>query len=264
VLPAATMAQLREIAAAIRYRDLVHGTWGVGRDHGGAHGLCVLFAGPPGTGKTMAAGVLGHETGLGVYRVDLAGLVSKYIGETEKNLDRVLRAAAEANAIVLFDEADALFGRRSEVSDAHDRYANIEVAYLLQRIEQHGGVLILATNLRRNVDEAFARRIAHTVEFPLPDARHRERIWRGVLRPDVPLDDDLDLAFLARQFPIAGGEIANVALSAAFLAAQDGGRIAMEHLVRAMARQVLKSGRLVSPSDFKQYYATVAVEADRR
>jgi SpoVK/Ycf46/Vps4 family AAA+-type ATPase len=236
----------------------VYATWGFDRRLGPVQGLRVLFAGGSGTGKTMTAGVISRELGLDLYKIDLSGVVSKYIGETEKNLDRIFRAAHAGNAVLFFDEADALFGRRSEVKDAHDRYANLEVAYLLQRVEEHDGIVILATNARKNIDEAFARRMHYVVEFPLPDETHREQLWRGMLPPGIPLDAAVDLRFLARQFVLSGGDIRNVALEAAFLAAQDGRTVTMTHLVRAVARQLLKQGKIPSANDFRQFHALLA------
>jgi SpoVK/Ycf46/Vps4 family AAA+-type ATPase len=205
----------------------------------------------------MTAGVIARDLGLDLYKIDLSGVVSKYIGETEKNLERIFQAAHSGNAILFFDEADALFGKRSEVKDAHDRYANIEVAYLLQRMEEHEGVVILASNLSKNIDEAFSRRMHYVVDFPLPDEHHREKLWRGMFPPEVPLGMDVDCQFLAKQFSISGGDIKNVALDAAFLAAHDGRRITMKQLIKAMARQMLKQGRIPSPADFKQYHPLI-------
>lgn len=260
VLPPVTLRHVREVAAAIKYRNLVYSQWGFAQRVASGMGLKVLFAGPAGTGKTMTAGVIARDLGLDLYKIDLSGVVSKYIGETEKNLDRIFRAAHDSNAILFFDEADALFGKRSEVKDAHDRYANIEVAYLLQKMEEHEGVVILASNLSKNIDEAFSRRVQYVVEFPLPDEKHRERLWRGMFPAQVPLSDDVDFSFLARQFQIAGGDIKNVVLDAAFLAAQDGQLVTMKQLIKAMARQMMKQGKLVSPTDFKQYHSLLSRE----
>jgi hypothetical protein len=257
VLPPATRRQVEQVADAIRNHVLVYAEWGFGKRLASGHGLKVLFTGPSGTGKTMTASVIAAELGLDLYRIDLSGIVSKYIGETEKNLDRIFRAARSSNAILFFDEADALFGRRSEVKDAHDRYANIEVAYLLQKMDEHEGAVILASNLGRNIDPAFSRRMNYVVEFPLPDEGQREQLWRGMLPPEAPLGKDTDFAFLARQFPLAGGDIRNVVLEAAFLAAQDGRVVCMQHLVSAMARQVLKQGKAPTPAEFKQYYEMI-------
>jgi MoxR-like ATPase len=261
VLPAATLQRVKEIAAAIRHRDRVFQQWGFARRVAAGRGLKVLFAGTSGTGKTMTAGVIARDLGVDLYKIDLSGVVSKYIGETEKNLDRIFRAAQSSSAILFFDEADALFGKRSEVKDAHDRYANIEISYLLQKMEEHEGAVILATNLRKNIDEAFGRRMHYVIEFPVPDAKHRERLWRGMFPPTVPLGDDIDFSFLARQFDLAGGDIQNVALDAAFLAAQDGGSITMQQLVNAMARQMSKQGRLASATEFKQYHTLITPNA---
>src|SRR5262249_48319725 len=211
-------------------------------------------SGQSGTGKTMAAEVLARELGLDLYKIDLSTVVSKYIGETEKNLDRIFRAAQSSNAIIFFDEADALFGKRSEVKDAHDRYANIEVAYLLQKTEEYEGFVILATNLILNIDDAFKRRMNYTVEFPFPDEHHRELLWRGMFPPQTPLAKDLNFTFLARQFPMSGGNIKNAALAAAFLAAAEDSTVQMRHLIESVAREWQKLGKLPSVADFKQYY----------
>ena len=260
VLPPVTLRQVREVADAARNAHVVYYTWQFEQRFSEGRGLKVMFNGASGTGKTMTAGVIARELGLDLYKIDLSGIVSKYIGETEKNLDRVFEAALAANAILFFDEADALFGKRSEVKDAHDRYANIEIAYLLQKIETHIGMVILATNLGKNIDEAFNRRMHFVVEFPQPDEPHRERLWRGMFPPVAPLDSDIDFRFLARQFPITGGEIRNAALQAAFLAAQDGQVIGMVHLLQAMARLLAKQGRLPSPLDFGEYYEKVMAQ----
>ncbi len=254
VLPDSTATRLRELCAAIHSRHVVYVDWGFADRIVCGTGIKALFAGPSGTGKTMAASVIARELGLDLYKIDLAGLVSKYIGETEKNLDRIFAAARSGNAVLFFDEADALFGKRSEVRDAHDRYANIEVAYLLQKLEDHDGVVILASNLKRNVDEAFARRLHYVVDFPQPDAAQRELLWRGMIPPRAPRAEDIDFAFLARQFEFAGGDIRNVVLDAAFLAAQDGGSIGMPQLVQALARQLTKQGRTPAMSDFQRYH----------
>ncbi len=259
VLPPATLCQAREIASAIKYHELIYSQWGFSRRITSGRGLKVLFAGASGTGKTMTAGVIARDLGLDLNKIDLSGVVSKYIGETEKNLDRIFRAARFGNAILFFDEADALFGKRSEVKDAHDRYANIEVSYLLQKLEEHEGAVILASNLRHNIDDAFSRRMHYVVEFPLPDEEQRERLWRGMFPALAPLAPDVDFSFLALQFPIAGGDIQNAALNAAFLAVADGRVVTMTHLVRAMARQMLKNGRVPSVSEFGEYHHLVGM-----
>ena len=205
----------------------------------------------------MAAGILARSLGLDMYKIDLSGVVSKYIGETEKNLDRIFFEASTANTVLFFDEADALFGKRSEVRDAHDRYANIEISYLLQKMEEYDGVAILATNLSQNLDEAFTRRMQFVVEFPLPHAEDRERIWRGLIPEVAPRSDDLDFRFLGRQFELTGGNIKNCVLSAAFLAAEDGRVIGMTHMIQGVALEYCKLGRPLTRSHFGNYYPKV-------
>jgi SpoVK/Ycf46/Vps4 family AAA+-type ATPase len=216
--------------------------------------MSVLFAGPPGTGKTMAAEVIAADLRQDLYRIDLSSIVSKYIGETEKNLEGVFRSAEAGAAVLVFDEADALFGKRSEVRDAHDRFANVETAYLLQRLEAFTGIAILTTNLRGNIDDAFTRRLDFVVEFPMPEEAERRLIWRRAFPPAAPLADDVDLPFLARKFRISGGHIRNIALTAAYLAAADALPIGMRHLVRATRREHQKIGRLVGEADLERYY----------
>ncbi|UCC16079.1 MAG: ATP-binding protein, partial [Dehalococcoidales bacterium] len=216
-------------------------------------GLHVLFSGPSGTGKTMAAEILAHELQLDLYKIDLSQIVSKYIGETEKNLERIFKEGQTSNAILFFDEADAIFGKRSEVKDAHDRYANIEIAYLLQKMDEYEGMVILATNLRNNIDDAFSRRMHFTLEFPIPDESDRNRIWNSIFPPEAPLDDNLDFVFIARQFRITGGNIKNIALGAAFLAAQNGNIINMNNVIRAIKREYQKMGKLCTEDEFAEY-----------
>jgi SpoVK/Ycf46/Vps4 family AAA+-type ATPase len=205
----------------------------------------MLFSGQPGTGKTMAAQVLARELALDLYRVDLSRVVNKYIGETEKNLARLFDEAQAAGAILFFDEADALFGKRSEVKDAHDRYANLEVGYLLQRMEEYEGVTILASNRARDMDEAFTRRFHFLIDFPMPDEPHRLKIWTGMFPPEAARDAEIDLRGLARSFEISGGEIKNAALSAAFIAAGKQVPISTEHVKRAVEREFQKGGKVV-------------------
>jgi hypothetical protein len=257
VLPDRQREVLQSVSAYLRHRDRVLSEWGYERTVARNQGIKVLFAGESGTGKTMAAQVLARELGLDIYRIDLATVVSKYIGETEKNLDRIFAAAEGSNAVLFFDEADAIFGKRSEVRDAHDRYANVEVAYLLQRMESYPGAVILATNLRQNVDDAFLRRLDFVIDFPFPEPADRERIWRRLLPTAAPVADDVDLAFLARQFKLSGGSIRNVSLAAAFMAADDGGVIGMPQLVRGVALEYEKHGRLVLESDFERFRGVV-------
>jgi SpoVK/Ycf46/Vps4 family AAA+-type ATPase len=227
--------------------------WGFERKLSRGKGVNALFPGPSGTGKTMAAEIIANQLGLDLYKIDLSAVVSKYIGETEKNLGRVFTAAENANAILFFDEADALFGKRSEVRDAHDRYANIEIAYLLQKMEQYDGLAILASNLRQNMDEAFLRRLQFIVEFPFPDETQRYRIWQVHFPPEVPKDKAIDYNFLARQFRLSGGNIKNIVLQAAFLGAANGGQIDMDQLIRATWREYQKLGRVPSESEFGKY-----------
>jgi AAA+ superfamily predicted ATPase len=264
VLPADQASQLREICVQVRQRRTVLERWGFDRHLAMGKGVNVLFAGQSGTGKTMAAEIIASDLELELYKVDLSSLVSKYIGETEKNLDAIFTAAREANAILFFDEADAIFGKRSEVKDAHDRYANIEVGYLLQKMEEYDGVVILATNLRKNMDDAFVRRLHVAIDFPFPEEADRLRIWRKVFPPEAPLETDIDLAFMARQFRLAGGNIRNIALLAAFLAAEDGTAIGMAHVIRAARREYQKLGKLVTEADFGPYIAIVKREPVRR
>ncbi|HTP19634.1 MAG TPA: ATP-binding protein [Solirubrobacteraceae bacterium] len=260
VLAERPLEVLRSVSAYLRHRDRVLSEWGYEATVSRTQGIKVLFAGESGTGKTMAAQVLGAELGLEMFRVDLAGTVSKYIGETEKNLERIFSAADGSNAILFFDEADALFGKRSEVSDAHDRYANIEVAYLLQRMEAYPGAVILATNFRRNLDDAFVRRLDFVIDFPFPEPDDRRRIWARVLPPAAPIADDVDLDFLATRFKLSGGAIRNCSLAAAFSAADEDTQIEMRHLVRAVAQEYGKQGRLTLEADFERFYADVRGE----
>jgi SpoVK/Ycf46/Vps4 family AAA+-type ATPase len=238
VLPATPLATLHSIAAHVRQRSRVYEEWGFAARSDRGLGISALFAGGSGTGKTMAAEVLADELRLDLYRIDLSTLISKYIGETEKHLRRVFDAAEAGGAILLFDEADAVFGRRSEVRDSHDRYANIEVGYLLQRVESYRGLVILTTNQPQALDAAFARRIRFTVRFPFPDAAQRAEIWRRVFPAATPTEH-LDLAKLAR-LNLAGGHIRNLALNAAFLAADAGEPVRMSHLLAAARSEFAK------------------------
>lgn len=253
VLPADQMAQLREITNQVKYQNKVYGNWGFDRKLSLGKGLTVLFHGPPGTGKTMAAGIMANELQLDLYKIDLSTVVSKYIGETEKNLSKIFKEAETSNAILFFDEADALFGKRSEVKDAHDRYANIEIAYLLQKMEEYEGITILATNLMQNVDEAFVRRIRFIVEFPFPKEAYRLRIWQVIWPNDTPLSAEVDYDYMAEQFEVAGGNIRNIALNASFYAAGDGQLVTMKHLIQATKRELQKMGNLFVKADFGAY-----------
>ncbi len=253
ILPDDTIQHLREMNAYVDHQHVVYKRWGFDRKLALGKGLLALFAGESGTGKTMAADILAGSLGLDLYKIDLSGVVSKYIGETEKNLGRIFTEAESSNAILFFDEADALFGKRSEVRDAHDRYANIETAYLLQKMEEYEGVVILATNLKMNLDEAFMRRMHFAVEFALPEEEDRRRIWDTAIPAEVPLGPDVNLDYLARKFKISGGNIRNIVLAAAFLAASNGQVIMMQHLVQATRREFQKIGRMIHTSDFEGY-----------
>ena len=250
ILPPDQVSQLRELCDQFRYRHIVYDTWGMGGRSQLGRGLAALFAGPSGTGKTLAAEVIASELALDLFKIDLSGIVSKYVGETEKNLERIFSQARHANAILLFDEADALFGKRSETKDAHDRYANIEISYLLQKVEEYDGVVILTSNLQQNLDEAFLRRLHFVVAFPVPGEAARRMIWQQHLPATLPREDGLDPSELARRWRFTGGSIRNVALSAAFLAARKGRALGMEHLLWAARREFQKLGKLVDERQF--------------
>jgi len=247
VLPEAQRALLLEIAAHVRQRAKVYEAWGFAQKGERGLGISALFAGSSGTGKTMAAEVLARELRLDLFRIDLSSVVNKYIGETEKNLRRLFDAAEEGGAILLFDEADALFGKRSEVKDSHDRYANIEVSYLLQRMEAYRGLAILTTNMRSALDPAFLRRLRFIVQFPFPDAIQRAEIWRRIFPASTPTHE-LDLLKLSR-LNVAGGNIRNVALNAAFLAADAGEPVRMIHLLRAARSEYAKLEKPLTESE---------------
>jgi hypothetical protein len=247
VLPAQQTETLRAIVAQARNRHVVYEAWGFAARSNRGLGIASLFVGEPGTGKTMAAEVLANELRLDLYRIDLAGVVSKYIGETEKNLRRLFDAAEGSGAILLFDEADALFGKRSEVHDSHDRYANIEVSYLLQRMEAYPGLTILTTNRKDALDQAFLRRLRFIVRFPYPDAGHRAEIWRRILPERVPTEA-LDFGRLG-QLNVAGGHIRNIALAGAFLAADRDASVSMALLAEAARVEYLKLDRSLSDAE---------------
>lgn len=245
---------LHGIAERYRNSHQVYEEWGFAPNP--SRGLVALFAGPSGTGKTLTAEIIAGDLGLDLFKLDLSSVVSKYIGETEKNLEQIFDAASAGNMVLFFDEADSLFGKRSEVKDARDRYANIEVSYLLQRLESYDGLVILATNLEKNVDEAFLRRIHARVQFALPGVDERRAIWERNLRDPAPLVD-VDVDWLANRFELAGGVIRNASVQAAFLAAEDsetGGAIEMKHVVIGVAREFRKMGRLLKESDFGEYH----------
>jgi len=244
-LPDASSKILREIVAHVRHRATVYDTWGFGAKCARGLGITSLFAGPSGTGKTLAAEVLANELQLDLYRIDLSRVVSKYIGETEKNLRKVFDAAEEGGAVLLFDEADALFGKRSEVKDSHDRYANIEISYLLQRMENYRGLAILATNMKQALDSAFLRRIRFVIQFPFPDAKLREKIWQRMFPSKTPTDG-LDMPSLAR-LNVAGGNIRNISINAAFLAAEQGEAVRMADVFQAARSEYAKLEKPLTP-----------------
>jgi AAA+ superfamily predicted ATPase len=264
VLPARARAALQTLVGWQETDGTVLEEWGLGRLLGKRPGTVALFKGPSGTGKTMAACATAAALDLPLHRVNLAGLVSKYIGETEKNLDRLFAAAEAADVVLFFDEADAMFGRRSEVQDARDRYANLETAYLLQRLETHCGIAILASNLHQNIDDAFLRRIDLVVEFAPPAAAARRAIWRRIGAGAAPLDPDVDLDLLAESFDLTGGEIRNCWLSAAHAAAARGAAIDTAALMAAVGRELTKAGKPIRRAAFGPHYAALRLDEDPR
>jgi hypothetical protein len=247
VLPPDVAATLREIAAGHRQRMRVYEDWGFAARSSRGLGMSALFAGPSGTGKTTAAEALARELDLDLFAIDLSAVISKYIGETEKNLRRVFDAAEEGGAVLLFDEADALFGKRTEVRDSHDRYANVEVGYLLQRMESYEGIALLTTNARNSLDSAFLRRLRFIVNFPFPDAAQRREIWRRVFPSQTPTEG-LDFAKLAK-LNVTGGNIRNIALNAAFLAADESRAVTMDDVLRATRSEYAKSEKTPSEAE---------------
>jgi len=253
VLPDAQKNLMRRACGHIRYRHQVSARWGFGGKVGYGWGLSILFAGSPGTGKTMCAQVIAHDLNMELYKINLSQIVSKYIGETEKNLRALFSEAKNASCILFFDECDALFGKRSEVKDSHDRNANVEVAYLLQQIEEYDGVCILATNLMGNIDAAFMRRITYVVHFPFPEPPAREAIYRGMLPATAPVSEDIDWRFLAEKFELSGGHIKNIVLSAAFMAAGEGKPISMRHMLNAAVTEMKKNEIVVVKEQLREY-----------
>ena len=249
ILPASRKSMIQAIALHFKHRRKVYDEWGFAKkSNSRGLGIVALFSGESGTGKTMTAEAIANELGLDLYRVDLSMVASKYIGETEKNLRQIFDAAETKECILFFDEADSLFGKRSEVRDSHDRYANIQVGYLLQRIESYDGIVILATNLKKNLDPAFMRRLRFIIDFPFPDEKSREEIWRRIFPQNVPLASSLDFKFLSR-LSVTGGSIRNIALNAAFLAAEEGGQVSMNHIRHAAEDEYNKLGRGMSSAE---------------
>ncbi len=249
ILPPAQKGLLIEIHNQVRHRWRVYHDWGFDQKLSLGKGLNILFAGPSGTGKTMAAEIISKALGFDLYKIDLSTVISKYIGETEKHLAQIFDEAQSSNAILFFDEADAIFGKRSEVSDAQDRFANIQVSFLLQRMEEYDGIVVLTTNLRKNMDEAFVRRMQFIVEFPFPDVQYRAQMWRNAFPKATPLDDDVNWDYLAQRFELTGGNIRNIALAAAFFAVEDDQSVTMTHLLRAIQREFQKMGKIITQID---------------
>jgi SpoVK/Ycf46/Vps4 family AAA+-type ATPase len=259
ILPDDIRKHLLEISGYIKCRGTVYSNWGFDKKLSLGKGLNVIFSGPSGTGKTMAAEIIAFDAKLDLYKIDLSSVVSKYIGETEKNLKNIFKEAETSNAILFFDEADALFGKRSEVKDSHDRYANIEINYLLQKMEEHVGLVILASNLSKNIDDAFMRRMQFVVDFPFPDDKQRLLIWKGIFPKEAPLSDDIDYKFISQKLKLAGGNIKNMALAAAFYAAQDGFEINMQHIMNAAKREYQKIGKPFLKEDFVPYHKLIDI-----
>ncbi len=252
VLQPTQKSVLREICNQAKYKHIVYENWGFNNKLSLGKGLNIIFSGPSGTGKTMAAEVIANELNQELYKVDLSQIVSKYIGETEKNISRIFREVENLDAILFFDEADSILGKRSEVKDAHDRHANIEVGYLLQKFEEHEGIIILASNLSKNIDDAFQRRMHFIVDFSAPDEKTRYLIWENIFPKEAPLSGNIDLDFLANKFKFTGGNIKNAALHAAFLAATDSKPIGMEHIIQAVRKEYQKMGSLL-PHDIDKF-----------
>lgn len=263
VLPPDQKQQLSEICNYFANMARVYEDWGFQSKTSLGKGLNIMFAGSSGTGKTMSADIMSGELGLDLYKIDISTIISKYIGETEKNLDKIFTEAQDSNSILFFDEADALFGKRSDVKDSHDRYANIEVSYLLQKMEEYQGIVILASNFRTNMDDAFVRRMHFVVEFPVPEEEDRLEIWRRVFPAQAPMEDSVDLNFIARQFKLSGGNIKNIAVTSAFLAAQENKNISMRHLILATRREYQKMGKLLIEAEFGEYFNLIKAASRR-
>lgn len=254
VLPKLQKQMLRVACNQVRHKHQVYETWGFEQKIAYGRGISMVFSGLPGTGKTMAAQVIAHQLGMDLYRVELATVVSKYVGETEKNLEEIFLQVQSSQAILFFDEADVLFARRTEVKSANDKYSNMEAAYLLQRMEAYDGIVILSTNHLSDFDEAFKRRMKLIVDFPFPKEEQRKSIWEKVLPAGLPLDWDVDLEYLAHYFEFSGSNIKNAALYAAFLAAEDGDAVGMKHLIAGARNECGKTGQVIRPEEMGEYY----------
>lgn len=252
VIPQHQKEIIERICGHVRHEKKVYGEWGMGEKYRYGRGTPVLFAGAPGTGKTMAAYVISNMLDIPLYKVDLSQVADKYIGETEKHLSRIFDCAQEGNVLLFFDEADSMFGKRSEVKEAKDRYANMEISYILQRIEEFGRIAILASNLRENIDTAFIRRMKYVIDFQSPDKAMREEIWRRGFSDGVPMGD-IDFGFLARQFELAGGNIKNIILTASFIAAGCDEPVNMAHIFKAVENEYGKYSKKMMPEDFGEY-----------
>ena len=253
VLPEEQKKLIIRACNQIKYKNIVYDKWGMDKKVLYGRGLSMLFSGPSGTGKTMAAQVVANELGLEIYRVDLSKVVSKYIGETEKNLGEIFESAKKSNVILLFDETDAIFGKRTEVKDSHDKNANVETSYLLQKMEEYNGVTIMTTNFIGNIDKAFFRRINYVVHFTLPSAELRKEIWQKMYPKETPISEDVDFDFLAKQFEISGGSIKNIVITSSFIAASESNEVKMEHIIKGLEYEIKKQGKIVSKSDFGEY-----------
>jgi SpoVK/Ycf46/Vps4 family AAA+-type ATPase len=250
VLPTETRQWLLEVLQYAQNRHQVVESWGFDGKYQNSRNLCVLFYGPSGTGKTMAASIIANELNLSLYRIDLASIISKYIGETEKQLAQLFDQAEAMNVVLFFDEAEGLFSKRTDTKDAHDRYANLQTGYLLQRIETYPGIVILSTNLLQNMDKAFVRRFKFMIEYPFPNREQRLALWHNAFPPATPLADDLDFSLLAERAPLSGGDINNIAIGAAFLAAGEQQRVGWRHVLQATEREYRKLGKVFNASEF--------------
>ena len=254
ILPKQQIHRLKDACNQVKYQHQIYETWGFYQKISYGRGVSMLFYGVPGTGKTMASEIIAKEIGLELYKVNLPCIVSKYIGETEKNLNEIFEEAEKSQGILFFDEADVLFSKRTEVKEANDKYNNLEAAYLLQKMEEHRGVVILATNYQQNIDEAFKRRIKFCIEFPLPDAEYRKKIWEAGFPKELPCEKDIDLEFLSMRFRLSGSNIKNSILNAAFYAASEGSGVGMRHLLKAVVNELSKSGKVVTKEELGEYY----------
>lgn len=253
VLPDSRKLALKKACDQVEYQHQIYDLWGFDQKAAYGRGVSMLFYGPPGTGKTMGAQVMANHLKMELYKVDLSSIMSKYIGETEKNLGMVFDEIKKSKSILFFDEADALFGKRTEVKDSNDKYANAQTAYLLQKIEEYDGVVILASNYMQNFDEAFKRRIKFIIEFPFPMPEYRYRMWKQVFPDKLPLEE-LDYEYLAARFELSGSSIKNIAVAAAFLAAGQGTKVAMNHILTALRDEMIKSGKSMPPESFGEYF----------